>query len=423
MLQRSCRRAPASQAPCRPLAPLRVLGLAGLVTALFNTLFNTLFTACQADTVPLIDALPDDAVPIQGTFDDKLRLVGYRLEPLPLVPGRPLTVTLYLTPLSPLKDTTTPFTLRAQLSRDCAGSNVAKLETTLGGKHLPLDRWAPGKILSRKMTLEVPETMRSERGTVWVTLERGKRRWSPSEQERTDRRQRFRLTDVAVAWQAPTKVPTLQVAKTTSPPTIDGRLEDPAWQTAATTGAFVQTDGGPIRDDTTRARLLWDDTHLYVAFESEDRDLYTTFTEHDAPLYEQEVVEVFLDPEGDGHAYHELEVSPANVTFDAWFPECRQEMALDWESGMQSAVQIDGTLNRAGDLDRGWTAELAIPFASMRPAQRPQPGTQWRINLYRLDRKGEKYQHTSGSSWSPTFTGDYHTPSRWGVLQFLDSAP
>jgi hypothetical protein len=33
----------------------------------------------------------------------------------------------------------------------------------------------------------------------------------------------------------------------------------------------------------TRARLLWDDTNLYIAYEVEDTDIGAQFTERDAP--------------------------------------------------------------------------------------------------------------------------------------------
>ena len=63
-------------------------------------------------------------------------------------------------------------------------------------------------------------------------------------------------------------------------------------------------DGAAPRFETT-ARLLWDASYLYVGFACEDTRIYATMTDHDAPLWEQEVVEVFVDANRDGIGYVE----------------------------------------------------------------------------------------------------------------------
>ena len=63
-------------------------------------------------------------------------------------------------------------------------------------------------------------------------------------------------------------------------------------------------------------RLAWDERALHVRFDCADRDAWGTYRERDDPLYEEEVVEVFLAPgEADPRRYVELEVSPAGVLF------------------------------------------------------------------------------------------------------------
>jgi hypothetical protein len=347
--------------------------------------------------------------------------VAYQLEPLPLEPGGRVHATLYFKLLRPLPDVHAPYRVLTHLTRACAGRNVFMADRPLGGEGFALDRWQVGTLLRQEAELEVPKDMRTSEGAVWVAIEQGKRRLPIAERGRTDLRQRLRLADVAVNWKAPIDPPTYPIHRAKGPIAVDGRLDEPDWQTAPSSGDFVRADGRAVSEDRTRAKLLWDDLNLYVAFEVEDRDLFTTFTTHDQPLYEQEVVELYLDPDGDGRTYHELQVSPANVTFDVYYPECREEMDLRWESGMVTAVRPDGTLNRSDDEDRGWTVELAIPLASLKNAPRlpPQPGDRWRGNLYRLDKRGKAHKQNMGSSWSPTFIGDYHTPTRWGTFEFV----
>ena len=62
---------------------------------------------------------------------------------------------------------------------------------------------------------------------------------------------------------------------TDQPPTIDGQLDDPAWQRAAVIDHFPSfwkgTDPGPAH--ATKARLLWDNEALYYAAELTDADV------------------------------------------------------------------------------------------------------------------------------------------------------
>ena len=52
--------------------------------------------------------------------------------------------------------------------------------------------------------------------------------------------------------------------------TIDGKLDEPSWQAAATSPRFVDIiSGGPVIHNT-RAAVLWDDDYLYVAYRVEE---------------------------------------------------------------------------------------------------------------------------------------------------------
>ena len=122
-------------------------------------------------------------------------------------------------------------------------------------------------------------------------------------------------------------------------------------------------------------------------FDSQDEDVWAKLEKNDDPIYGEEVVEVFLDADGDGKTYNELQVSPRNVQFDAYFPARRQGMDLGWSAGMTTAVKIRGTLNNPADKDEAWSAEMKIPVKNLAAVPRwpPAPGDKWRFNLYRLE--------------------------------------
>ena len=83
--------------------------------------------------------------------------------------------------------------------------------------------------------------------------------------------------------------------------------------------------------------------------------------------------------------------------------------------GIQTAVLIDGTLNIHDDKDKKWCVEIAIPIEDLTEETASINSGSWCINFFRMnhDFKGERPE----LGWSPTL-GDFHTPSKFGVLQF-----
>ena len=218
--------------------------------------------------------------------------------------------------------------------------------------------------------------------------------------------------------QAP--LPEYVTVRAAKPPVIDGKLDDAVWQTAKEQPLTRSFDGGPVARKTT-FRILYDDAFLYVAFRAEDPDVWGTLLKKDDPIYNEECVEVFLDADGDGKTYNELQVSPHNVNFDASFVARRSDLAeaMKWESGMTTAVFIKGTLDDDSDTDEYWTAEMKIPIANLTavPHVPPQPGDRWRFNAYRLEHIARR-TNVEGQSFSPLFIGDFHALPRFAWLVF-----
>lgn len=214
-------------------------------------------------------------------------------------------------------------------------------------------------------------------------------------------------------------LPTYRAVRASEPISIDGRLDEPAWVRAQRV-ELVGTLTGRRPQYRTEARLLWDETALYVAFTCEDDLVWARpGRADDDPIYEDEVVELFLDPSGSGRGYVELEVSPANVRFDARFAGWREDLAgaRTWSSGAKTAVQVDGELTRGDEparAARGWTVEIALPWKSLGLA--PTGGERWRVNLYRLETHNRR-RVVEGSGFSPPLRGDFHALDRFGWLE------
>ena len=210
-------------------------------------------------------------------------------------------------------------------------------------------------------------------------------------------------------------VPTVRVPWSADPAlVVDGRLDEPAWQTAAEVGPLVDSvTGGPCRRGATRVRLLWDDRALYLAFTVEDADVWVTDAGRDGydPTY-LEGLTVHLDEGSDEITYLSFDLVPSGVVSEQFSlipgaamdynPDNRHIGLRAWDPpGIQAAVQVDGTLERvaswssqlANDTDRGYTAELALPWSVFRTSSTPfvrslppRPGDTWRLELARVER-------------------------------------
>jgi hypothetical protein len=177
-------------------------------------------------------------------------------------------------------------------------------------------------------------------------------------------------------------------------------------------------DGSPPRLATSVA-AWWDPECLSVLFSAADDFVVATHLQHDAPLYEEDVVEVFLAP-GSLKSYFELEANPLGTLFDA---------AIDSPDGVRATMRAD----------RSWTCEglvailrttfegdgmrtvdtlLRIPFRALGLAAAPSVGDRWRANFFRIDRhprRGDEF-----SAWHPTLRvpADFHVAEAFGALEF-----
>lgn len=213
-------------------------------------------------------------------------------------------------------------------------------------------------------------------------------------------------------------------------PVIDGVLDDASWSGAEETSAFVNyKDGSAVRREA-RGMMLWDDNYLYIGIRCEDHDIKATYTEHDAYLWEEnEVVEAFIDPDGDTLNYVEYQINPLGTQMELLMSKPYSDGgSSDFDfalPGVQAAVNIEGTINDSENGDTAWTAEVAIPFdalASVAPGKSfpPKDGDDWRINLYRYNVEEKPDSFVELSAWNKTITGGFHNPSRFGRIIFSD---
>lgn len=174
---------------------------------------------------------------------------------------------------------------------------------------------------------------------------------------------------------------------------------------------LVNTVTGLPPLQSTEVRIGWSKEHLHIRYVCQDPYVLSNFTERDQPLYEQDVVEIFIDEKGDGRSYMELEISPNNVIFDAFIQNddgqgSKLKVDLTWRlEGIQTEVEADDQGNRVYCIHIP-ADNFNSPLTS---------GLCWRVNMYRIDEneQGEReYQ-----AWQPTGAINFHMPAKFGLLQ------
>ena len=215
--------------------------------------------------------------------------------------------------------------------------------------------------------------------------------------------------------------PIYTVKRATSVISIDGEMNDDAWEQApAITLQFPWEDQTGAKQKT-EVRLLWNDQYLYALFACEDDDVIALYTNRDDPTYRDDAVEIFLNPRPSQETtYFGLEMNAGAVLYDyvAVMPNVfykRFQM-----SGVQLAVNIRGTRNVRGNKDEGWKLEVAIPWENFETlGPRPKAGDRWRAQLNRWDGTAPDRRL---SMWVDPKIGNPspHVPSRFGWLEFVD---
>jgi hypothetical protein len=246
---------------------------------------------------------------------------------------------------------------------------------------------------------------------------------------------------------------------------IDGRLDKPAWREAPKSPRFVDLVSGVPGLLDTRMASLWDDEALYVAFWVSEPNVQARLARRDSLVWTENDVEIFI---GGEDCYYEFEINARGTVYEVFYvwqdalkkgsrfdrPEfdlCERRVDvlggfqdamrwgkhprglrwafMDWDfPGLRTAVQIQGTLNDASDIDEGWTAEIAFPWSGMKTlaGKRPVPprdGDVWRLDFSRfelLNNCGVTVEPHPGWALNKHGVYDSHIPECFSFIHFSE---
>jgi hypothetical protein len=201
--------------------------------------------------------------------------------------------------------------------------------------------------------------------------------------------------------------------------TITGDGSAPQWNTTSWVALTPQEIAGTPPQ--TRIKTLYSDKGIYFLFDCADQKINTTYSKDFEPLFKQDAIEVFLWPDTTEIIYFEYELSPLNYEWPLLVPHVNgrssgwSPMWYEGEKKVKHATSAQGGEKKSMAKVTGWRGEFFIPFRLLHPliGKPPQPGTQWRGNLYRLD-------YDQGyTTWTWKKTGpSFHNYSKFGTLVF-----
>lgn len=169
----------------------------------------------------------------------------------------------------------------------------------------------------------------------------------------------------------------LRLAPGDTAPTVDGRLDDAAWQRAPVYERFVQfmpNDKQPARWRTTVQVVVTDDALVFGirAWDPEPERIRAPLTRRDQVKSDQDFVSVFIDPVGHRRTAQYVRISAAGAVEDGLYAaeEDSEDSAPDFD--------VEAATARLPD---GYSVELRWPLAALRFPH--AGGAPWRVMVAR----------------------------------------
>ena len=176
---------------------------------------------------------------------------------------------------------------------------------------------------------------------------------------------------------------TVRATRLTAPLQIDGRLDEPVYETVRSITDFIQQlpDQGALGSERTQARVLFDDDSIYISARCYDTAPPSAWVANEMrrdviQLRQNDSFSLMLDTFYDRRNGLAFLVTPIGGFSDFAISNEGGRVNTDWNTIWDS---------RTDRFDGGWTVEIQIPFQSLR--YRPTSTQVWEIQLRRIIRR------------------------------------
>ena len=184
---------------------------------------------------------------------------------------------------------------------------------------------------------------------------------------------------------------------------IDGKLTEPVWQNP--TRDFFAPDGSALKSESVSFYFAYDQDNVYLAAhcsESKMEDLRAKITEHDGPIYFEDCVGFFLQPDLEQGIVYQVYVNPLGTVFDQKLTVIDQ-FTIENEKGWNGQYTVG--IHRG---DEHWSVEIMIPLKQF--GVEAQQGQQWKLNFRRKQKRLE-----TAADWLVPIS---YNPQTYGFLEF-----
>ncbi|KAJ2642077.1 hypothetical protein GGF44_001833 [Coemansia sp. RSA 1694] len=174
----------------------------------------------------------------------------------------------------------------------------------------------------------------------------------------------------------------------------------------------------------TKVALCYTDTSLDLVFTAHgETDFYFNSTQTtNGDIWKYEVMEAFIYKGADDpQTYFEYEVSPNNVTFNAFIynPSRVRKANAAFDHAyiaepFKDGFAVNTVLDRA---NKRWTSHSTIPLALFN-GENPR-GTTWRMNFFRTITSPSKYPDQKLCGWKNTGQANFHITPAFGTVKFV----
>lgn len=192
--------------------------------------------------------------------------------------------------------------------------------------------------------------------------------------------------------------------------TLDGTPNEEAWNAVEWGGDFIQQQPheGQAPSQPTNFKILYDDKYLYIAYRAHDSSpdsIVKRMGRRDE--FPGDWVEINIDSYHDGRTAFSFTLSVSGVRNDEFVSNDGNNWDASWNPIWFAETQVD---------DKGWTAEVKIPFSQLRYGNADEKVWGFQV-MRRIFRKEER------SIWQPIPQTSGVWVSRFGELHGLKGIP
>lgn len=221
-------------------------------------------------------------------------------------------------------------------------------------------------------------------------------------------------------------LPSYDIQRTPEKIAIDGKLDEAVWQKAKPVSDFHFNWWTSGEKEKTVAKMLWDDTNLYVGYYCYDKHISAKVTQRNGPVSRDDCVELFVSPNpAKVRNYYGFELNAIGTMLSFIHSDWWRGGRFSEPVGIRRCTSYDGrSLKVDSPDDDHWILEIAVPFENFAKDAAhtpPRNGDRWRLNLNRAGGT----TNAQYSTWSPINTPapSFGNPNAFGWVTFVGDAP